>query len=194
MRPEITVLLFLSAAASGCERFVEVRTEQTGTVASEGLPATSGDHELTSNGDGFNERSAASQSSTSAMPTSHTVPANNGSANPVAPGSSPVADNTATNQRDVDGRSMTPMDQKENSRDLGLTADIRKRIVATEGLSVNARNIKVISADGKVTLRGPVNSEAERSIIAEIAAEVAGERGVKNQLEVISDKNSDDGG
>ena len=106
------------------------------------------------------------------------TPTTTTSTNPVVP------NNTAVNKRDADGATKTPLDQKENQADIGRTAEIRKRILDTPDMSTNARNCKVITADGKVTLRGPVNSEAERELIVKIATAVAGEGNVDNQLEV----------
>jgi hyperosmotically inducible protein len=95
-------------------------------------------------------------------------------------------DNTAVNQRDRDADAKTPIDQKENQQDITTTADIRKQIVAHKDVSVNARNVKIITADGKVTLRGPVDSTSERDIIEKIARDVAGKDNVDNQLEVAA--------
>jgi osmotically-inducible protein OsmY len=67
---------------------------------------------------------------------------------------------------------------------VNITAKIREQIVAQEGLSINARNAKVITSGGKVTLRGPVDSEAERDTLDRIAKDIAGEANVDNQLEV----------
>jgi hyperosmotically inducible periplasmic protein len=100
------------------------------------------------------------------------------STNPVAP------NNTAVNKRDADGATKTPLDQNENKADIDRTAEIRKRILDTPDMSTNAQNCKVMTANGKVTLRGPVNSEAERETIVKIATAVAGEGNVDNQLEV----------
>jgi osmotically-inducible protein OsmY len=102
------------------------------------------------------------------------------STNPGAP------NNTGVNKRDADGATKTPFDQKENQADIDRTAEIRKRILDTPDTSTNARNCKVITANGKVTLRGPVDSEAERELIVKIATAVAGEGNVDNQLEVKS--------
>ena len=117
-----------------------------------------------------------------AVPVTSTTPADTTttttSTNPVVP------NNTAVNKRDADGATKTPLDQKENQADIDRTAEIRKRILDTPDMSTNARNCKVITADGKVTLRGPVNSEAERELIVKIATAVAGEGNVDNQLEV----------
>jgi osmotically-inducible protein OsmY len=96
----------------------------------------------------------------------------------------PAPDNTAVNRRDSDSNAKTPINQNENQRDINLVAEIRKQILDVDNLSVNARNAKVIVQDGKVTLRGPVSSEAERETIAKIATQVAGEGNVDNQLEV----------
>ena len=96
-------------------------------------------------------------------------------------------DNTGVNARDADRtirEPKLPIDQKENQADIDITAKIRSRVVGTDGLSINARNVKIITADGKVTLRGPVESTAERERIATIAREVAGNANVDDQIEV----------
>jgi len=92
-------------------------------------------------------------------------------------------DNTAVNVRDRDSAAKTPLDQNENKLDIGITADIRKRVVDTK-MSVNAQNVKIITQDGKVTLRGPVKTADEKNRIEEIARSVAGENNVDSQLEV----------
>jgi hyperosmotically inducible periplasmic protein len=91
--------------------------------------------------------------------------------------------NSGVNVRDRDSSAKTPIDQNENQKDINITADIRKQIVATE-MSTNAHNVKIITQDGKVTLRGPVNSEEEKANIEKIALSVAGEGQVDNQIEV----------
>src|SRR5436190_2189161 len=73
-------------------------------------------------------------------------------------------DNTAVNARDANRATREPklpIDQKETQTDVELTAKIRQRVVGMEGMSINARNVKIITADGHVTLRGPVNSVTE---------------------------------
>ena len=92
-------------------------------------------------------------------------------------------DNTAVNKRDKDGALPTPTDQKSNDADVQRTADIRKRIVDSE-FSSNATNVKVVTVDGHVTLRGPVKSQVEKEAIARIATEIAGVGNVDDQLEV----------
>src|SRR5690349_11342594 len=96
---------------------------------------------------------------------------------PVAPPAttgSPPKDNTAINERDQSPVAKTPIDQDENAADVAITADIRKQVVAQPNFSVNAQNVKIITSQGKVTLRGPVTTQQERDAIATIAQQVAG--------------------
>lgn len=92
-------------------------------------------------------------------------------------------DNTGVNVRDRDSTAKTPFDQNENQTDIKMTADIRKQVVA-EKMSSNAHNVKIITQSGKVTLRGPVQTEQEKQQIEQIASTVAGAGNVDNQLEV----------
>lgn len=94
--------------------------------------------------------------------------------------------NTGVNVRDRDSTAKTPLDQNENTADIQITADIRKRVVETK-MSVNAHNVKIITQDGMVTLRGPVKTEDEKQTIGQFAAAVAGADKVDNQLEVNND-------
>ncbi len=99
------------------------------------------------------------------------------------------ADNTARNVRDRDSRTLTPLDQSNSAADVDTTSRIRKEILALSGISVSARNVKVITANGRVTLRGPVNSEEEKRQIGEVARKVATTDNVDNQLEVKGGRN-----
>ncbi|MDQ8204729.1 BON domain-containing protein [Pelagicoccus sp. SDUM812003] len=94
------------------------------------------------------------------------------------------ADNTDRNLRDRNDRTLTPMDQGNSKADTATTASIRKEINATQNPSINGKNVKVITKDGKVTLRGPVNSAEEKRLIGEIANRIARAANVDNQLEV----------
>jgi len=95
-----------------------------------------------------------------------------------------MADNTARNVRDRDNRQPTPLDQGNNQGDLDITQRIRRDVMAFPGLSTNARNVKIITTNGHVTLRGPVATEEEKRRIAEAAGNAAGGQNVDNQLEV----------
>jgi hypothetical protein len=94
------------------------------------------------------------------------------------------ADNTARYVRDRDSSTLTPLDQGNSKADLDTTAQIRKEILDGKNMSVNARNVKIITMDGHVTLRGPVNNAEEKRLIGEIADRIAHSENVDNQLEV----------
>ena len=96
----------------------------------------------------------------------------------------PQADNTEKNVRDRDDKTLTPMDQGGSSADREITAAIRKAIVDDDTLSSNAHNVKIITVDGVVTLRGPVKSAAEKAAVAAKAQRTKGAKRVDNQLEV----------
>jgi osmotically-inducible protein OsmY len=93
-------------------------------------------------------------------------------------------DNTGRNVRDRGGVTLTPGDQSENEADRTLTQEIRKAVVADDSLSTMAKNIKIITVDRVVTLRGPVQSPQEREAIQAKAQQIAGIDRVDNQLEV----------
>jgi hyperosmotically inducible periplasmic protein len=97
----------------------------------------------------------------------------------------PAPDNTKTNK---DQTSPTSDQQKMNPEDRALTQKIRKAIHQDKSLSTYAHNIKIITQDGKVTLRGPVRSEDEKSNLEAKAVAVAGQENVTNQLEVAPSK------
>ena len=96
----------------------------------------------------------------------------------------PTADNTKTNQRDKSKAEPTADQQKENQSDRELTQQIRRAIVQDKSLSTYAHNVKIISEDGMVTLKGPVRSEEEKTAVEAKASEIAGRDKVTSQLEV----------
>jgi len=97
----------------------------------------------------------------------------------------PAPDNTATNTVDAKGDTVTPLDQSQSSEHVKITADIRLGIMKTEGMSMNGQNCKIVTdSTGMVTLRGVVDSQAERASIEAIAKQIAGPAKVDNQLEV----------
>jgi len=93
-------------------------------------------------------------------------------------------DNTRLNVRDRDNRTLTPLDQGNSQTDVDTTAAIRKEIMADTVMTTNAKNVKIITLNGHVTLRGPVNTSDEKSRIGIIADSVASAGNVDNQLEV----------
>lgn len=103
---------------------------------------------------------------------------------PLMPSDGPAADNTKRNERDRDRSAVTPVDQGNNESDLKITQQIRQAVMADKSLSFNAKNAKIITSNGKVTLRGVVATDAERTAIANAATRVVGPTQVDNLLEV----------
>jgi hyperosmotically inducible periplasmic protein len=101
-----------------------------------------------------------------------------------APPAETAPDNTGRNVRDRGGATLTPGDQSESEADRTLTQRIRQAVVADDSLSTAAKNIKIITVDGVVTLRGPVQNPQEKATIAAKAQQIAGTHKVDNQLEV----------
>ena len=98
--------------------------------------------------------------------------------------SSPDADNSGRNERDRSGETQTSGDQANNRTDIQTTAAIRRALTDDGSLSMTAKNIKIITENGVVTLRGPVMSEAEKTKIVELARAHAGNAKIDDQLEV----------
>lgn len=94
-------------------------------------------------------------------------------------------DNSAVNKRDRDPSEPTADQQKMNAADREIAAKIRKSVMADKSLSTYAHNVKIISQDGTVTLKGPVRSDEEMQSILAKAAEVTASRDkVVNQMSV----------
>ena len=94
-------------------------------------------------------------------------------------------DNTAVNKRDQNPGEATADQQKMNPADRALTAKIRKAVMADKSLSTYAHNIKIISQDGIVTLKGPVRSDDEvKSIMAKATDGTGSSDKVVNQMSV----------
>ncbi len=98
----------------------------------------------------------------------------------------PDADNTAKNARDRNSDTLTPTDQGGSAAESEITAKIRQAIVKDDALSVQAHNVKIITIDGSVTLRGPVKSAAEKAAVTAQAQRIAGAARVDDQLEIES--------
>lgn len=96
------------------------------------------------------------------------------------------ADNTKVNQRDRDASQPTADQQKENRSDRDITQQVRRAIEKDKSLSTYAHNVKIITQNGQVTLKGPVRSEEEKRAVEAKAAEVAGGNKVTSELDVKS--------
>ena len=97
-------------------------------------------------------------------------------------------DNTKVNKRDDGKGAVTAETQSNAKEDLALTRSIRREVTQNKSLSTYARNIKIISRDGAVTLRGPVKTQEEKDALEAIAKKVAGDSKVDNQLEIAPAK------
>lgn len=93
------------------------------------------------------------------------------------------ASNSGINKRDRDDKTLTPMDQKNNESDLKITQEIRQALMKGE-FSMDAKNIKVITRNGAVTLRGPVKTAAELEKISVQVKAMPGIKSIDNQLQV----------
>jgi len=93
-------------------------------------------------------------------------------------------DSTSTNERDRSGETKTSGDQSNSSADLKITQAIRRALMKDRELSTTAKNIKVITANGQVTLRGPVKTAQEKARVDQIAKSAAGGAQIDDQLDV----------
>jgi len=92
-------------------------------------------------------------------------------------------DNGAQNVREQTDEGVTAL-EKGNAEDVKITDQIRQAIQSNGATSAAAGNVKILTADGKVTLRGTVNSQDEKQMIADTAARFVSASNVDNQLEV----------
>jgi hyperosmotically inducible protein len=103
----------------------------------------------------------------------------------VAQDSAPTEpDNTKVNERDKDSSQPTADQQKENPSDRDITRQIRQSVMKDKSLSSYAHNVKIISQNGMVTLKGPVRSDDEKHAVEAKAADVVGQDKVSSELEV----------
>jgi osmotically-inducible protein OsmY len=93
-------------------------------------------------------------------------------------------DNTKMNAQDRDKASPTADQQKDNRSDREITQQIRQSLVKDKSLSTYGHNVKVITQNGQVTLKGPVRSDDEKKAIEAKATEVAGENKVTSELNI----------
>lgn len=98
------------------------------------------------------------------------------------------ADNTGKNIRDREMTSLTPGNQSEDEADITITKNIRRAIIDEEGLSSNAKNVKIITIKRVVTLRGPVNNAREKELIEQKAKQTPGVERVDTFLEITKNQ------
>ena len=97
-----------------------------------------------------------------------------------------AADNSGQNVRDRNDATKTSGDQSESEADRTISQNIRQAVTADDSISTNGKNVKIITVDGTVTLRGPVKSENEKTNIGAKAQQIAGVKRVDNQLEIAN--------
>jgi hyperosmotically inducible periplasmic protein len=157
-------------------------TSASTTSASTATTTASG---TTASGSNANGSNANGSNAPSAAPlTADTRRAAGSDGAPPAANPAVQPDNTKVNERDKNSAAPTPPDQKENESDLKITQHVRQAVMADGSLSFTAKNVKIITQNGKVTLRGPVKSTQERDAIEAAARKVAGVTQVDNQIEV----------
>jgi hyperosmotically inducible protein len=94
------------------------------------------------------------------------------------------ADNTKLNKRDQTAHEVSADNQGKNKSDTELTREIRKSVVAQKNFSTYAKNVKIITTQGQVTLKGPVKTEDEKNQIEAFAKQYAGDSKVRNEIEI----------
>ena len=99
-------------------------------------------------------------------------------------GQQTAPDNTKVNERDRTQIAPTADQQKDSRSDQDITQQIRQSIMKDKSLSTYAHNVKIITQNGQVTLKGPVRSEDEKKTVETKAYEVAGENNVTSQLDI----------
>jgi hyperosmotically inducible periplasmic protein len=98
----------------------------------------------------------------------------------------PKADNTAQNEGAMRNDAVTAQKQSNRKSQVAVLGDVRKSIMADKELSMDAKNVKILYSKGLVTLRGPVDSDAEKSKVEELAKGCSGVTTVKNLLTVAA--------
>ena len=93
-------------------------------------------------------------------------------------------DNTGINKRDTSPDKITADQQGQSKEERELTQKIRQAVMDDKALSAYAQNVKIITVNGMVTLRGPVRSEDEKRTIQEKAGQIVGKNKIKSEIEI----------
>jgi osmotically-inducible protein OsmY len=102
-------------------------------------------------------------------------------------GQAPAPDNTKMNERDRNQAATTADQQSNEKTDRDITQQVRKALINDKSLSSYAHNVKIVTQNGVVSLKGPVRSDEEKNAIEAKAAEVSG-KDVKSELSVAPKK------
>jgi hyperosmotically inducible periplasmic protein len=203
-RPLTLLLCITGAAAIACSKDKPAESAYDTTIterpvdeepltpaSSDGVDHSKMDHSGTATGAGHSGHTTVAPDRTDApdtIPARDSANGNDGGdgtrATSPSTDSPKAADNTARNERDRNSSALTPMDQGNSQSDLDVTQKIRQIVMKDNSLSFTAKNVKIITRDGKVTLRGTVPTYEERLAIETAARNVVGAPNVVSELEV----------
>ncbi len=96
----------------------------------------------------------------------------------------PDIDFSAISMRDDAGAAILAAEEGNDKSDLRIARALREAINDDKVLASLGQNIRIESRNGEVTLRGPVNNDAQRLRLAQLALNTAGVTGVNNELDV----------
>lgn len=85
----------------------------------------------------------------------------------------------------ADNTGLTAQDQGTSEYDVNTTREIRRRVTDQDSFSLDAKNVKIITMNGNVFLKGPVRSMSEKRKIESIAKDVAGGTRVTSEIIVV---------
>lgn len=94
------------------------------------------------------------------------------------------SDNSKVNQKIEAHHESNTQEQGSSDMDIKTTQDIRQQVVSQDSFSTNAKNVKIITRKGKVILKGPVKTMAEKNKIESIATSIAGKTKVTNEITI----------
>jgi hyperosmotically inducible periplasmic protein len=173
---------FAPASSDGVATASAATSRSANSAATQPSPTLDAPREQRDAVDPTTANAAAAPTDRTSAPASPN-PSNAGTKADVSAGTK--ADNSGVNKRDTSSAALTPMDQGGSESDRKITQQIRQDLMKDNSLSFTAKNVKIITVNGKVTLRGPVKSEAERSSIEAAARRAAGTGAqVDSQLEI----------
>lgn len=81
-------------------------------------------------------------------------------------------------------KALTASSHSTNTLDMETTEKIRRQLMGYGTLSMSAKNIQILTQDGRVSLKGMVTTESERQTVERVAKKIAGEDKVVNETTV----------
>jgi hyperosmotically inducible periplasmic protein len=96
----------------------------------------------------------------------------------------PKADNTAQNKGAARADAITAQKQDNKKNDVKTLAAIRRAIMRGRGLSMDAKNVKILYSSGVVTLKGPVDSDIEKGQVETLVKNCRNVSSIENELTV----------